>query len=480
MRFVSTLAILLLLPAMALAQREYHEITTLNQVDDGYRGIWYMNQPSKDEYVYKYSGGLGTYCANHRSFAVYAPEVDKTFFCYGGAPAEDSRKLHHMVSYYDHKTGTVPRPTLLLDKLTSDAHDNPVISLDAEGYIYIFSTAHGVSRPSFIHRSARPYDIREFERLAPTRREGEERVAIDNFSYMQPWFVEGRGFIAFFTKYNWPAARTVCFMTSPDGVEWSEWQRLAAIGKGHYQVSTVSASGRAGTMFNYHPDPQGLNYRTNMYYLASDDFGASWQNAAGEPIELPLTEIQNKALVHDYEAEGLKVYTIDLRYDRDDRPVLLYVTSKGYEAGPQNDPRTWTTARWTGSEWEIRPAFTSDNNYDLGELHIEEDGTWRIIGPALTGPQPYNPGGEIALYTSTDQGANWQLERVMTRGSERNHGFVRIPVNVHPDFYGIWADGHGRQPSESDIYFCNKAGDVFRLPRKMDGETAVPERVELK
>ena len=23
--------------------------------DDGYRGIWYFNQPTKDQYVYKYS-----------------------------------------------------------------------------------------------------------------------------------------------------------------------------------------------------------------------------------------------------------------------------------------------------------------------------------------------------------------------------------------------------------------------------------------
>ncbi len=34
--------------------------------DDGYRGIWYMNQPSGDEYAFKYSGGLGTYCAKHQ------------------------------------------------------------------------------------------------------------------------------------------------------------------------------------------------------------------------------------------------------------------------------------------------------------------------------------------------------------------------------------------------------------------------------
>ena len=47
-----------------------------------------MNQPSGDEYAYKYSGGLGTYCAKHQPFAVHCPEVEKTFFCYGGATAD--------------------------------------------------------------------------------------------------------------------------------------------------------------------------------------------------------------------------------------------------------------------------------------------------------------------------------------------------------------------------------------------------------
>ncbi|MEK7995457.1 MAG: hypothetical protein AAB403_16780, partial [Planctomycetota bacterium] len=88
---------------------------TINAKDTGYRGIWYMNQPSGDEYVYKYSGGLGTYCANHQPFAVYCEQVEKTFFCYGGTTADSNRKLLHMVSYYDHKTAMVPRPTILLD-----------------------------------------------------------------------------------------------------------------------------------------------------------------------------------------------------------------------------------------------------------------------------------------------------------------------------------------------------------------------------
>ena len=145
------------------------ESVTLNQKADGYRGIWYMNQPSGDQYVYKYSGGLGTYCAKHKPFAIYSKEANKTFFCYGGATEDDSRKLLHMVSYFDHATKTVPRPTILLDKKTSDAHDNPVISIDNDGHIWIFSTSHGTSRPSFIHRSVRPYDVDQFERINATR-----------------------------------------------------------------------------------------------------------------------------------------------------------------------------------------------------------------------------------------------------------------------------------------------------------------------
>src|SRR3954463_5551241 len=57
------------------------EQVTLNRQDDGYRGIWYQNEPTGDQYKYKYSGGLGTYCDYHRPMAIYSSEADKTFFC---------------------------------------------------------------------------------------------------------------------------------------------------------------------------------------------------------------------------------------------------------------------------------------------------------------------------------------------------------------------------------------------------------------
>ncbi len=447
-----------------------------NEKDDGYRGIWYMNEPLESVYKYKYSGGLGTYCAKHKPFAIYSDKVGKTFFCYGGTSKDSNRQLIHMVSYYDHKKNTVPRPTILLDKQTDDAHDNPVISMDDKGYIWIFSTSHGTDRPSYIHRSMKPYEINSFELINATRLEDGNKVPITNFSYLQAWHLPQQGFVCFFTKYGWGSKRTICFMTSSDGVEWSAWQRLATMANGHYQISGVTEK-KAASAFNYHPEQGGLNYRTNLYYLETLDFGKTWASADGKKLSLPLTDSSSAALVRDYESEGLKVYLKDIRFDQDGRPVILYITSKGFESGPENDPRTWTTAHWTGKEWNIQTVTTSDNNYDMGSLFIEKDGSWLIIAPTETGPQPYNPGGEMAMWESKDIGTSWEQHRQITNTSKRNHNYARASAHAHPDFYALWADGHGREPSESNLYFCNRAGDVYALPRLMSGSFEKPELI---
>ena len=426
---------------------------------DGYRGIWYSNQKQGDEYVYKYSGGLGTYCAKHRPFAVYCKEVDKTFFCYGGT-VEGNKTLLHMVSYYDHKTGTVPRPTILLDKHTTDAHDNPVIAVDDKGYIWIFSSSHGTGRPSYISVSRKPYDVDDFE-----------RVVVTNFSYTQPYYIPGQGF--FFPHTIYRGGRCLYQMRSPDGRTWTKPELLSKIEEGHYEV-TWRCGNKVGAAFNYHPKGKGVNWRTNLYYIQTEDLGRTWRNAQGEALKLPLTQIENPALVHDYKSEGLNVYMKDVEFDAKGRPVILFLTSRGWASGPVNDPRTWRTARWTGTEWDIRGTITSDNNYDSGSLYIESDGLWRIIGPTEKGPQPYNTGGEIAMWTSDDQGATWKKVKQLTKGSKYNHGYCRKPVDAHPDFYAIWADGHGREVSDSRLYFCDKEGNVHMLPVKMEGEFAKP------
>ena len=472
----------LLIGGTSLAQTP----ATLNQTDTGYRGIWYFIGKTGNEYAHKYSGGLGTYPANHHPFAVYAPAVQKTFFCYGGASEDPQPSLLHEVGYFDHRTGQVSRPTIVLDKGTDDAHDNPVLNIDREGYIWLFSTSHGTDRPSFTHRSRKPYDITAFDRIAATRQQGNGTVPFDNFSYLQSHYHPGRGFLHLMTHYDrgvlkygdQKARRTIGYISSPDGVRWSSLQDIGIMEEGHYQTSHQQGT-KVGTAFNMHPDTEkgaGLDYRTNLYYVETPDFGQTWQTADGISVTLPLRDPQNRALVKDYRSLGLNVYISDVAHDAKGHPIILYITSKGPDPGPANGPYQWHIAHWTGKGWTIQAVTTSDHNYDMGSLYIEADGIWRIIGPTGTGPQAYNTGGELSTWTSRDQGQHWQQAAVLTGNSLRNHSYPRRPVRAQAGFYAFWADGHGREPSASSLYFSTKSGAVFQLPHSMNKSMAKPIR----
>lgn len=429
--------------------------------DDGYRGIWYANQETGDKYVYKYSGGMPTYPQQHLPIACYVAAVNKTFFVYGGSIAGKQRLLH-MVSYFDHATHSVPRPRILLDKATSDAHDNPTLAIDRQGYLWIFSNAHGTGRPSFIHRSAEPYAIDRFQHVLTT-----------NFSYSQPWVLDDGSFMLMHTRYK--SGREMFWMTSRDGFQWNEPLPLSHIAQGHYQQSTSDGQ-RVATAFNYHPKNGGLNARTNLYYLETPDAGRTWQDAAGREVATPLDRVHNPALVRDYESEGQLVYLKQLQFDAQGHPLILYQTSRGYEPGPKNDPRTWRIARFDGQKWEYRDVTTSDHNYDFGSLYLEADDTWRLIAPTEPGAQPYGTGGQMVMWTSRDEGRSWQKIKQLTHDSRLNHSFARQPLKAHRDFYALWGDGDTHRPSGSSLYFTDRAGThVWRLPTKMETETAPPE-----
>jgi len=461
----------------------YGKAKLLNKPANGFNGIWYMIAGAgsagqvTNEYKYKYSGGLGTYPSNHYPFSVYAPEADKTFFCYGGTD-ESGKTLVHTVSYFDHKTGEVARPVMVVDKATNDAHDNPVIQVDKYGYIWLFSTSHGTGRPSFIHKSVKPYDISVFERVVATKIVNGKRVPMDNFSYLQVYYTKEHGFLGLFTRYEKQGGRVIKYMNSLDGVAWSEWKDLSRLGVGQYQTSG-HRDNLVGSAFNYHPKRKvrgGLDFRTNLYYLQTRDFGKTWQSVDGEPIELPLRDVNNAALVNDYDSEERNVYIADVNFDEKGNPVILYITSTGPQPGPEDGPREWHTAHWTGKKWNIRGFSSANNNYDMGSIYIEK-GKWSIVAPTTVGPQDFNTGGEMVLWQSSNKGKKWKRVKQLTANSKYNHTYARRPVQVHPDFYAFWADGHGRQPSESRFYFSDKEGNVYRLPQQMSTPFVKPEKL---
>ncbi len=356
----------------------------------------------------------------------------------------------------------VPRPTILLDKQTTDAHDNPAIAIDGEGYIWIFSNTHGPAVRSYIHRSTKPYSIDAFERVAQI-----------SLSYGDPWYLPGQGFMLVQNRYT--DGRAVAFQTSVDGREWSKPALLAQF-KGHYGIAEPAPDRkRVAVVFDYHP--RGLDTRTNLYYIETRDFGKTWTTVDGSAVETPLREVINPALVRNYEAEGLLVYVKDVKFDSAGHPVILYITSKGWQPGPANGPYVWWTARWDAAKWVIQKFTESDHNYDFGQLDIQRDGSWRIVATTDPGPKPFLTGGEVVMWNSADQGATWARLATVTQNSARHQTFPRIPVDAQDDFYAFWADGDPEKVSDSSLYFTNKAGSgVWKLPESMTEDFAKPER----
>ena len=433
-----------------------------NQTINGYRGIWYTIEQSS-EYGYKYSGGLGTYTADHIPVAIYSPEVDKTFFVYGGTTEKNERHLLIMISYYDHKKGVMPRPVVVCDKRgVDDPHDNASISIDTQGYIWVFVSGRNVSRLGQIFKSSKPYEIGNFEKVYETV-----------MTYPQPWHIKDKGFIHLFTKYTAKntRGRELYWSVSPDGKEWAPDQKLAGMG-GHYQLSNRWQD-KIVTVFNYHPDG-GADTRTNIYLTQTGDMGKTWQNVDGKPLTLPLTDPHGSSLVYDYQSEGKLVYLNDLNFDKEGNPIILAITSHHYQPGPQGDPREWVVLHWKDNQWHIHKVSCSSHNYDMGSIYVDND-TWLIVGPTESGPQKYGTGGEMALWKSSNEGETWVKVQDITENSPRNHSYVRRPLYAKDDFYAFWADGHADKFSESKLYFTNKKGDkVWEMPYNMEDEYTCP------
>ena len=433
-----------------------------NSKADGYKGIWFTLGQFSD-YGDKYSGGLGTYTADHIPIAIYSPLVKKTFFVYGGTTGVGERHLLIMISYFDHKTRTVPKPVIVLDKMgINDPHDNAALSIDNEGFIWVFVSGRMRLRPGYIFKSSKPFSIDNFE-----------EIKVGEMTYPQPWWVNGSGFLYLLTKYT--NGRELYWTTSPDGMKWTDDKKLAGMG-GHYQVTNIFGN-KLVSVFNYHPGGN-VDKRTNIYAVQTTDMGRTWKTIDGKIISTPLSDPHNEALIRDYEAEKKLVYINDLNFDTEGNPVILAVISNDFRPGPKGDPREWTIIHWKNGKWNFHKVCESTHNYDMGSLYIEKK-VWRIIGPTEPGPQYYGAGGEIAMWESNDDGNKWQKVRDITSESVRNNSYVRRPLYANKDFYALWADGDADKLSESHLRFSNRKGDkVMELPYEMSEDNAVPKEIK--
>lgn len=432
-----------------------------NQKSQGYMGLWSRSVKSP-EYGYKYSGGLGTFSSQHRPVAIYSPVADKTYFVYCGTRSPEESHLQIMISYYDHRLHRVPKPVIVYDKMgVTDPQDNASLSIGPGGYIWVFISGRGRTRPGLIFKSRLPWSIESFDMVM----EGE-------MLFPQPWCINGSSFILLHSRLS--RGRELYWSSSKDGSEWTESEKIAGFG-GHFQVSATFENS-IYTVFNYYP-AENMDKRTNLYLLKTDDLGKTWKSADNKIVEIPVTEGRNKALIKDFESENKLVFINDLSFDSEGNPVILAIVSSDFRPGPVAE-RSLMVIRWKDGEWYFSKVCPTDHNFDLGQLYISEK-EWKIIAPSEGALQKNVTGGEMQLWISRNEGVDWEKTYDITENSEMNNSYPRRPLNAHREFSAFWVDGDAEKRSPSQLYFTNAKGDkVWRLPYVMKSELERPVRIK--
>ncbi|HPB18032.1 MAG TPA: DUF2341 domain-containing protein, partial [Clostridia bacterium] len=127
-----------------------------------YEGNWFQ------DLVTNYHGPMTTYTDRHRPMAIYIPSERKTFFVFGSADQ------YAEIGYFDHISKKFSEP-VEVGFIGKDAHKNPSIFIDEQGYIYVFYGSHGSTM--YTKRSVYPYNIYSWE----------NRATIEGHTYPQSW-----------------------------------------------------------------------------------------------------------------------------------------------------------------------------------------------------------------------------------------------------------------------------------------------------
>ncbi len=417
------------------------------------QGVWYCcgtaNTYPGQKYVY--SGPMATYCMWHRPIAVYAGPVRTTFFVFGNPDNSPA------ICAYDHRSKTFGAPVVLGTNPDGDAHRNPTLLVDEQGYLYVFFGAHG--HPTRVVKSRSPYDLSQWE----------PKAAIDDpgTSYPQPWQLKrGEVFVSFRQSPGW------CFRKSLDGAaSWQPTVNLIRFADAAIYAVSIAATGpypRAvhiawSKLGGGTPEEVATKHlwgrRYDVFYARSDDGGHTWKRSDGTGYSLPIAEETADKV---YESGEHGVWLKDIQLDSRGNPCILFI-----DADVTTYESNWKLARRAEEGWRTADVATSDHMYDGGALVILADDDFRVYAPT-TPSQPHEDGGEIDEWTSTDGGATWARTRHVTAGSKYSHNHVRAVFGQEEgDFRVLWSYGDSVYPPETRDVYLGHYGEASEGARQI-------------
>lgn len=355
------------------------------------------------------SGEHDNFAPTMQPRGVYHAATNRTYLASSRVDA-DGNRLQIECLYYDHDEQSWS-DIYHVDSVTLDRHYTGVITVDADGYIYLIYDARG--EPS-VAKSVDPHDISRWNYMGtiPSIQDYRHVETINNVIYV--WGRNG-------TPTNGPL--TLC-SSSDKGETWTAETVIdsangmypfgSEVVGNNYHIYTAARTGSGTAPFDY---------LAHLYY---DTSTGTYHAADGTTLTTPI----DKAGLNTAGA------LIDERSTEIDATIMgsaFEVTANGprvsYLKGVEGSALDWLFARHTGTAWETTGAvdttytFTSQflgSSMELaeaanGNLHLLEVMTNRTGATTSLG-----------RYVSTDDGTTWSVREAVRDVSNLTYGLNKI------------------------------------------------------
>lgn len=331
------------------------------------------------------------------------------------------------VAFYDHQTGEMANH-IVKDTLEIDDHNNPSILIDQQGRLLVFFNMHMMGdQPLFMVKAEQPESIsswgpvrelflndsslRDMGRLNHTYTNPVQLSAEDGRIYLFWRGVDGKPSFSFSddTGETWSKGRII-FMP----------ERIYSFRRPYTKVYSDGKKRIHFTFTDGHPRKEEDNSIYYMYYE-----GGNFYKADGSHIKkienLPVRP-QDADLVYDASGDKAKAWNWDIAADDEGNSVIVYAKF------PDDSNHVYCYSRWDGDEWL---------NHEL----INSGGWFPETPEGVIEPEPNYSGGlnidhenpntlylsvsrndtfEIERWTTSDGGANWEVDPVTKRSSGHN------------------------------------------------------------
>ncbi len=411
-----------------------------------YKGNWFQ------DLVTNYHGPMTTYTDRHRPMGIFIPSERKTFFVFGSADQ------YAEIGEYNHLTKSFSNP-VKIGFIGEDAHKNPSIFIDDNGYIYVFYGSHNTTL--YTRRSVYPYNIYSWEAAG----------SIPGHTYPQSWQLKSNEIIHFYRGTDRRGHYRISYdnaSTWGDPVRWIDFG--GADGANWTYAMTIAENGTyPRTVHATWTIREGAGLpRRNVYYARSEDGGSTWRKSDGTLYSLPITGANAEKILDSGTNE---VQSSDLQVDSQGNVYALY--TEGY----QNNC-IWKILRLTRAtqQWStFNVGASCDHQFDIGALIIKDDNDFRLYLPSVP-VQPGEDGGDIEEWQSTNKGSTWTKRKDITSGSIYSHNFIRSIHNSDSDFRAFWgyADSSPNAPDRSSVlYYYGSNSPVAQPIAKGAGNSTI-------